>query len=837
MKKGTIKIGALIGAILITILIVSLATGRSNKNMTTNMQEASLPIVTFYRGDTQINELHGYTDKMDPVFVRDTITPIDNKRILPIHIDTYDAKIDAISYEIRSTNGKRLIAKDELENYSQKDGIISSDIKIQNIIEEDTEYLFVLKLEQEGSNSYYYTRIIQPVDAYVEESVDFVMDFHNKTMNRETGGTLATYLEPDSSADNTSLNKVNIHSSLNQLTWGKLDYEQVSSPVPSVKEISDSVNVITLKYLVTTKGTKNQTEYYNVEEYYRVRYTKDRVYVLNYERTMNQIFRGENDCLYDKYVQLGIRSKNINYVANGNGTVVSFVQEGELWNYNQNTGQLAKVFSFRGDDEIGARENYDQHDIKIVEVDESGSVDFLVYGYMNRGVHEGKVGISVCHYDSVANTTEEELFFPVNTSYQVMKEDLGELVYQNNQNEFYIIAGKNLYQIQMDTLEVAVKKKNLTAGSYVVSKSGRYIAYKQSDTGVLHLEDLETGSVYDMQREGTETLVPLGFMGEDFIYGIAKNADVTEDASGNLITPMYRVEIISSDENHKVLKSYEKGGYYICGLHIDGNTIYLNRAEYQNGSYVEASSDTIMNSEDEENTQVLVHSSTDEEKQTQIQLEFAKENKDSIATLLTPKYIVEEKPKEVDLEFSNNNQYYAYTQGKVIVGSKSLAEVIREADDNMGVVVDAQQNYIWKRTKKTAQGGILSSGLQAEGNSSVSKCLSLMLQKQGITVDTDQLLEKNKTVEKALEESLENIKVLDLSGCKTEEVLYYVNCGNPVLGILGQDLAVLIVGYDTTGIIVYSPNTGSSKKMSFDEANAAFEAAGNIFYSYIELNP
>ena len=84
MKKGTIKICALIGAILITILIVSLATGRSNKNMTTNIQKATLPIVTLYRGDTQINELHGYTEKMDAAFVRDTITPIDQKRILPV---------------------------------------------------------------------------------------------------------------------------------------------------------------------------------------------------------------------------------------------------------------------------------------------------------------------------------------------------------------------------------------------------------------------------------------------------------------------------------------------------------------------------------------------------------------------------------------------------------------------------------------------------------------------------------------------------------------------------------------------------------------------------------
>lgn len=37
-----------------------------------------------------------------------------------------------------------------------------------------------------------------------------------------------------------------------------------------------------------------EAEYYNVEEYFRLRPTDTRMYVLNYERTMNQIFNSEN---------------------------------------------------------------------------------------------------------------------------------------------------------------------------------------------------------------------------------------------------------------------------------------------------------------------------------------------------------------------------------------------------------------------------------------------------------------------------------------------------------------------------------------------------------------
>ena len=37
VKKGTIKIVALVGAVLVTILVVSLMTGRTNKDLMTNM--------------------------------------------------------------------------------------------------------------------------------------------------------------------------------------------------------------------------------------------------------------------------------------------------------------------------------------------------------------------------------------------------------------------------------------------------------------------------------------------------------------------------------------------------------------------------------------------------------------------------------------------------------------------------------------------------------------------------------------------------------------------------------------------------------------------------------
>ena len=40
-------------------------------------------------------------------------------------------------------------------------------------------------------------------------------------------------------------------------------------------------------------------------------------------------------------------------------------------------------------------------------MDEDGNIYFVVYGYMNRGVHEGKNGMSLYYYSAESMTTQE----------------------------------------------------------------------------------------------------------------------------------------------------------------------------------------------------------------------------------------------------------------------------------------------------------------------------------------------------------------------------------------------------------------------------------------------
>ena len=601
MQKGTIKAIVLPVVFVLAVMIFSFMTNQTNEDLTTEMSEATLPVLTLYDGNTAINELYGYTEKMDAAYMRDTITPIGENRLLPVTVQTYQTAVDKISYEIRSLDAQRLIANADVTSYTENKGMISMELPIQNLLEKNEEYLLVIQLESGDRTIYYYTRIIESQNSYVSECIDFVKQFNDTTFDSEKASSLSTYMEK-TTGDNTTLQYVTLNNSLNQVSWAEFHGTRLTTPVPSVKEITSTYNVIVLDYVVTRVGQNGQSEYYNVEEYYRVRYTNTRMYLLNFERTMEEIFRGENDSISGNDILLGIRSKDVEYQTNESGKVVAFVQEGELWSYNQEANTLAKVFSFRGYEGVDDRENYGEHDIKIVNIDEAGSIDYIVYGYMNRGIHEGTVGIAVYHYDSLANTNEEQVFIPSSQSYEVMKSELGQLMYVTESGAFYIMVDGNVYGIDLNSMDTKVLVEGLSDEAVAISESNRFLAWVDPSairgSGTIHIIDFVTEKVTDVTESTSDYVKPLGFMQEDFVYGVAKSADVVVDAAGNTLFPMYQVKIMdTSSEEHEVLKTYEKPGYYVQNIAISGYTIYLNRIQNNGTAYVDADQDMIMNRE------------------------------------------------------------------------------------------------------------------------------------------------------------------------------------------------------------------------------------------------
>ena len=55
---------------------------------------------------------------------------------------------------------------------------------------------------------------------------------------------------------------------------------------------------------------------------------------------------------------------------------MAFKQEEILWCYDYDDKQAVCVFSFRSNSDDGVRSNYDRHDIKILSMQDDGSMDF-----------------------------------------------------------------------------------------------------------------------------------------------------------------------------------------------------------------------------------------------------------------------------------------------------------------------------------------------------------------------------------------------------------------------------------------------------------------------------
>ena len=147
MQKGAIKAVVLTVIFFVAVGVFSMMTNHVNEDLTTEMKNATLPVITLESSEQEVNELYGYHTKMNAASMRDTITPIGKDRKLPVTIQTYETSVDAISYEIRSLDGERLIANADVNSYDEKKGTIKAELEIQNLLQEGEEYLLLINLE------------------------------------------------------------------------------------------------------------------------------------------------------------------------------------------------------------------------------------------------------------------------------------------------------------------------------------------------------------------------------------------------------------------------------------------------------------------------------------------------------------------------------------------------------------------------------------------------------------------------------------------------------------------------------------------------------------------
>ena len=122
-----------------------------------------------------------------------------------------------------------------------------------------------------------------------------------------------------------------------------------------------------------------------------------------------------------------------------------------------------------------------------------------------------------------------------------------------------------------------------------------------------------------------------------------------------------------------------------------------------------------------------------------------------------------------------------------------------------------------------------------ENRNSVSVCLDTMLGLEGVVLNTRIQLNQGKGPYEILQNGLSDYLVLDLTGCSLDAILFYVNQDIPVMAMLEDGNAVLVVGFNETQIVIMNPENGSLAKRSMKESDEWFEENGNSFITYVRM--
>lgn len=803
-----------------------------NIDTTIKMSETTFPTVMFQKDNNNINLLHGYSLNMNSNMIREAITTIGEDRIIKVVINENESNIKKIKYELRDINSNDLLDSGQISALDKEDNYKIAKLKLKEEIEleEGKEYsLKLMLITKQSKKIYYYTRIKYLINDNLQGKLEYVLNFHNSIMDKDKAQEIIIYLEPNSSVDNSSLSHVNINSSFENISWAGLSPEVVSEVIPTIKEISTDTASIYLSYIVKAKG-----ELYYVDEFYRIRWTESRTYLLSYDRTMEAIFDINNISLSKNELKIGISSQtDLEIFKSDDDNKLCFVRNGDLWYYNIIENKAVRVFSFRQDNTDYIRDTYNQHDIRIINMDSSGNIDFLLYGYMNRGDYEGKVAAVLYRFYVAENRIEELVYIPFDINYDILKNIMDDFYYVNSEDVFYFSIDKTIYAYNIITRKLNIITTASDNDGFVLSEKGKYIAYENMDKNKITIFDLETKEETFIKAGKSKKIEILGIIDTNIIYGYAKESDIIINSDNEKLFPLYKLEIADSKGN--ILKDYQKSGYYVTGVNVKQNIVELNRVTKTSQGYKEAETDHILNMIISEDSSIGITYRITEKALKELYISLSS-NADinKVPKVETTINTIITENTSVNIEFDNNyERYYVYAVGKMYDTFDNISDAINCAYPLFGVVINNEQVIVWERSRQTRSEINSFSPIYATWQlDSIGSCIKMMFDSNKKAIEENIYTNRTSSAYKILNENMK-ATVLNLTGISLEQTLYYISKGNPIFAMKDDKHAVIIKAYDEFNITIIDADAGITKKVGLNDSTKMFEDAGNIFISYI----
>jgi len=836
VKFDKIISGAVFGLVFIISVVCFnyLFIGR-NSRAVSETSEASLPVLSVMTSDNEVNNMHGHTSEMDKNLIRDSIVPLETDYNFSVVLKQAKEDFSAVTYTIYETDNET-VKETGVVSFKEGKKKTTADIMLKKKLGTGNVYLMDLTLENDkGVDIHYYTRVKYGTELHFTECMKFINEFHDAALEGGASGTeyVGRFLEPKESNLNNDLSKVDIHSNSDLVCYAGMNPVVEREFPAKVTEITNDLSSVEKQMVLSYEKSNGEKEYYLVTEYYKVRYSFSRMYLLDYERMQEEYFQYDAvDTARNRFLIGTTLSNEKDLHTQNDCELAAFVQNNQLWLYDYQAGQMVKVFSFLGEDYRDIQNNYNEHGIDILNMDKKGNITFIVYGYMNRGSHEGENGICVYRFDCDHRVNEEVMFLPAGIPYENMKEDISKLAYLSEDDCFYFYLDGSIYKVNARKKGSEVIQSQVSEDEIVSSEKG-YFAI--ADDNKIVVTNMETDEKKTISCEDDETAFSIGFIESDFVYGIADSSEAKTTVDGSKVTPMKKVLIV--DKDLKVVKTYEKSNVYIMSAKTQENVVKMSRASKTGSGYKKLVDDYIHYKEDSKG-KVTFEYSYHSDLYNQLYMAFPSYVYVSeVPKLVNAKESASDNYKMIDYETNTdrNKTCYVYAKGELQGSYTSIKEAIAVAKKGAGVVVNSKQEYIWEKgvAKEYAKAPNVSIVKVDKKANSFAGCMEMLLKLNADDTSYQEIAKQDGTPEQIMEKYLGD-KAVNLSGCSLDDILYYISEGRPFIAKCSDGKYVVVMSYNSTKIRYIDPVKGDSIQEDRTKMKNDFKKAGSIFYSYTD---
>ncbi len=844
-RVRTILIHVLVGVVVFAGAIYLFNTQISSQkgNPLSELQNSSYPVMEIKGETANYNAMSAYRSDIDLSLVRSQVTIPDDSGELHLRLHHFDYDITAIQYTLFETDPDDPLEEGTLNQLTdaEEDNVKEGTIAFETDIMQGKSYYLKMAVRLDNNTKvYYYTKLQNGAGEHADDYMAFALDFHEALFDADNKDDLVRYLEPGGESQ-TSYESVTIHSPVDMVFYGEMDLQQETEPRVRLQELNDTYAVIEIKTMLSSELGSGSVQNYDLTETFKLRYLEERMVLLDYQRNMDAYYNYSFIDSSDNYLGIGMQdSSNVDYVSSDAGEKLCFAVEGQLWYYNYSSSDATKIYSFSSENPADIRNDSEDHGIKILSMDDDGNIVYLVYGYINRGRHEGENGILILRYDAEENCNEEKAFLGSSLPYDSMKTDLEKLAFLNEEDVFTCLLDGDLHKVDLVNKTDSIERSGLTGVSLTASGDRNIIALETAqdvtENREIEMLDLRSEKSVTFSCKKDKRICAVGFLADDFIYGIADASDVSKSDSGAVTFPINKIRIMDIDG--KEVKKYTKSGRCILETSVNDNVLEMKFGKKKGNKYVSTGEkDYIRFKEEEETDQVTLATKTSETFGEQLYFQFPDYVYIQIEPdLILSRFLSGEDDHSLMLTKSGDQiqQYTVYASGKNEGVFTNLPEAVTGADEMRGSVIDSSEQVLWECIfdDYAIVNGMDDVTKAKDDSGSLAACLSMIADLEGTHVSGEEAQEGGSSAA-ALLARYSGKQTLTLTGCSLDEVLYYISRGSPVLAKLSSSRYVIVMSYNSTNVRYLDPVTGLSTVTDRTALAETLKKAGNIFYTYL----